>query len=294
MINKVLKFAIRTSGQLFISFGRRIESIADIFYFMPRGEREFLNKNSQYKDKHKGKRAFIVANGPSIAEQDLALLKDEITYTMSGIWKHPLIDEGWEPSYYCLADPVFFEEKEGFDSIKNFFENIRKKMKKTIFFMPFPAKKSIEKNHLLDGLNINYVQFDGNLASTNKKALDLTANTPGVQSVAQMGLELAIYMGCNPIYLLGFDHDWLSKRGMDRHFYQGKTLENHTKAHGNLDKLGYKEDLIACLALWNGYEAALKIAEKRNINILNATCGGFLDVFPRVDYEDLFIDKSKK
>lgn len=278
---------LKGSGLVLIAFGKKINFIADSFCVMPKGAKEYLNKNLQYKDRHKGKRAFVVANGPSIKEQDLSFLKNEITYTMSGIWKHPLIDKGWQPSYYCLADPIFFEEKEGFDSIKVFFENVRRKLEAGIFFVPFLAKKSIEKHKLLEGLNVNYILFNSSLSNANNDGVELPKGIPGVQSTAQMAIELAIYMGCSPIYLLGFDHDWLAKRGMDRHFYHGKTLKNHPKADGDLNKVPYKVDLEACLMLWQGYETLLKIAKAKNIQIINATAGGFLDVFPRQDYEKI-------
>jgi len=94
-------------------------------------------------------------------------------------------------------------------------------------------------------------------------------------------------MGCSPIYLLGLDNDWLAKRGMDRHFYEGKTIDGHPVAHGNLDAYSYKSDLIAVLTLWNGYEQLKQVAGQSNIQIINATNGGFLDVFSRVKYETL-------
>ena len=39
----------------------------------------------QYKDIHKGKRVFLIANGPSLKDTNLDLLKDEITIAMNRI-----------------------------------------------------------------------------------------------------------------------------------------------------------------------------------------------------------------
>jgi len=51
-----------------------------------------------YKDIHKGKRVFLVANGPSLAETNLNLLENEISFAMNRI---PLIYEknhNWRPT----------------------------------------------------------------------------------------------------------------------------------------------------------------------------------------------------
>lgn len=291
----MIKIVLCKLGKMFVKVGNKIDNYAsDYFTPIPGGGQSLLNANIRYKDKHKGKRAFIVANGPSIASQNLALLKNEITYTMSGIWKHPDISTKWNPTYYCVADPVYFEEKAGFESVKDFFKNINNKLKKAEFFMPFFGKKTIEKNNLLPMKKTHYVVFKNGLENTQSMEIDLTKSIPGVQSTAQLAIELAIYMGCDPIYLIGFDHDWLAKRGLDRHFYKGKTLENHPVAHGNLDQRPYIDDLRDLLTLWTGYQKILKIAKRSDIEIYNATDGGFLDVFARVDYNTIVKLKKYK
>ena len=74
---------------------------------------------------------------------------------------------------------------------------------------------------------------------------------------------------------------------MDRQFYEGKTIDNPPFAHSDLNKLSYKADLESVLRLWNIYEGLLGFARRNNIVNLNATNGGFLDVFPLVRYEDV-------
>ncbi len=128
----------------------------------------------------------------------------------------------------------------------------------------------------------------GVLSNTKVNEIDLCSTLPSVQSVAQLCILIAIYMGCSPIYLLGLDHDWLSHQGMDKHFYEGKTgFENHPGAHTNLGDYKYVEEVESVLKLFHGYETINKIALNKNIEIINATNGGFLDVFKRVNYEEL-------
>ena len=94
-------------------------------------------------------------------------------------------------------------------------------------------------------------------------------------------------MGCSPIYLMGLDHDWLAHRGQDTHFFSGRSIENHETATGELCT-PYDADMQALWKLWQGYRKLKSLAEARGIRILNATAGGFLDVFERLDYKSLF------
>ena len=103
-----------------------------------------------------------------------------------------------------------------------------------------------------------------------------------------------MFMGCSPIYLVGLDHDWLSHRSMQKHFYTENTIENSLKTDGDSGRPYYKSTIQSSLALWCGYETILKIASNKNINIINATEGGFLDVFERVKYESIFLQNNKE
>lgn len=243
---------------------------------------ETLARNFVLKNKHKNNRCFVLGNGPSLKKQDISLLKNEITFVMNAFWKHPVINRDWQPNYYCLADPLFFD---GSESMNKFFQSLKKNIKNSIFIVPNNAKKIIEEQKLLPDDRTYYVEFEANRKFEN---IDLTNQIPSVQSTSQLAIETAIYMGCSPIYLLGLDHDWLAHRGMERHFYQGKTIEDHLIAHGDLSKSRYKDELEACLRLWQKYEKLLDLADKKGINIYNATEGGFLDAFPRVKYKSLF------
>jgi hypothetical protein len=243
-----------------------------------------LERNRIFKNCHKGDRCFIIGNGPSLKNQDLSYLKDELTFVMNAFFKHP-INLIWEPTYYFLADPIYFD---GSEPMKHFFKELQLKNENTKLFVPLSARGSIEQENLSLSDNIQYVAFDAHLMQGLSTVPDLTKRIPYVQSVSQFAIMAAMFMGCNPIYLLGLDHDWLAHRGQDQHFYDGKTIENHPKADGDLSKFSYKYNLEAVLRLWEGYEIIKQIADKQDIRINNATNGGFLDVFPEIDYYSLF------
>lgn len=266
---------LRRAGQGLVQASVRLESKPA--FDLSEVEKQLLARNAPFRNCHAGKRCFVIGNGPSLKTQDLAPLANELTYVMSGFWKHPIV-ERWQPSYYCFADPLFFDRSE---PMKKFFSSMSRRIHRTTYFVPLFAADQIRTNRLLPPDDTFYVAF------RTDAGLDLTAYIPPAQSVSQLCIAVALYMGCSPIYLLGLDHDWLAQRGMDRHFYEGKTIDNHPIAHGDLSKVSYKLELRCQLQLWNNYEALLDSARDNTIQIFNATNGGFLDVFPRVSYENV-------
>jgi len=243
-------------------------------------EQQLIARNAAFRNHHAGKRCFVIGNGPSLNTQDLSLLKDDITFVMSGFWKHPVVAQ-WQPHFYCLCDPLFFDNS---PPMNRFFVSLVKAIHSTTYFLPLQAAEVIQNDRVLPLDRTFFLAFRGNLHEEELTQLDFTKFVPGAQSVSQLAIMAAIYMGCSPIYLLGLDHDWLAHRGMDRHFYSGKTVDNHPLAHNDLSRYSYKTELQSELRLWNGYETLQNLARKHSIQILNATNGGFLDVFPRVEY----------
>jgi len=257
-------------------------SLAEAATSLSPKDRHLLEANRAFRDKHKGQRCFVIGNGPSLKTQDLSPLAGELTFVMSAFWKHP-IAEKWQPTYYCFADPLFFD---GSEPMRQFFSSLRSRIHASTFFVPLSAAKIIREQGLLPLERINYVAFCDSLSNGRIKDVNLTKFVPGVQSTSQLGIMAAMYMGCSPIYLLGLDHDWLAHRGIDRHFYDGKTVEGHPQVQSDLSLLSYKVDAQAVVDLWSGYEALLRLSSQKSIDILNATNGGFLDVFKRVNYEE--------
>jgi len=247
-------------------------------------QRALLARNARFADCHKGRRAFVIGNGPSLATQDLSPLTGEITFVMSGFWKHPEI-ERWQPTYYCLFDPLFFDGSAAADA---FLVEIRKRVTQSTFFFPLGAEQSGTVARILSGERTFYVATAGPWCRGWIGKTDLTKVTDTPQSVSQLALMAAIYMGCSPIYLLGLDHDELAHRGALRHFYRGLGgMEAHPHLRVSLSDYSYRDVIEPTLRLWRGYESLNAVARSRGIRIVNATAGGFLDVFERQPFEDV-------
>jgi hypothetical protein len=264
-------------------FVRIAHAIPDAAFLSP-DERAITARNAIFKNKHQGQRCFVIATGPSLKTQDISPLENEITFVMSGFWQHPVLDR-WQPTYYCLSDPVYFD---GSEPMKKFFTSLTARSNQSTFFVPLFARRVVKEQQLLPSDRTYLVAFRGDLNHEKLEDLDFAKPIPSAWTVSQFCLMAAIYMGCSPIYLLGFDHDWLSHRGTYRHFYEGLGgLEEHPEVRPELKDHSYKVVMECALVIWRGYESLLALARRKGIRILDATNGGFLDVFEPAEYEQI-------
>ncbi len=241
-----------------------------------------LEKNESYRNCHTGSRCFIIGNGPSVENQDLTPLKKELTFVTNSFWKHPMVGE-WQPTYYFLTDPLYFQPDLEL-VMKDYFAEMCANVPSSTFFLPATVKEAVDRIEPLRARQCNYVGLTGDLAHQLPWEPDLTHCVPGVQNVVQLALMTALYMGCSPIYLLGLDHDWLSHRGTDRHFYKGPDVVDQ-RVPQSVDWASYGMLMGFVLTMWRGYESIAQVAGARGVRIINLTSGGFLDVFESGEYE---------
>lgn len=220
-----------------------------------------------YKDKHKGQRCFIIGNGPSLQASDLEKLSQfgEKCFGANGIYRM-YQQTAWRPDYYTLIDVM---------GLKIFYDYIREFGDDTFFIADYFYA---ELNHV-EGINrfseINKI-YDGPPDFSN----DITKGIAGGKTVTYAMIQIACYMGFSKIYLLGVDFSW-SENGRSPHFYEvcaGRKHETFRKAAAVI----YREETL------EAYKAAKDYAEQHGVHIYNATRGGCLEVFERVDFDDLF------
>lgn len=169
-----------------------------------------------------------------------------------------------------------------------FFKSLTNRIHNSIFFVPIQAREIIQEQGLLTLDRTYYVAFDHSLNENPIRKIELAKRIPYVMTVAQLAIIIAMYMGCSPIYLLGVDDDYLSHRGNIGHFYDGYAgLENHSEFQPQLTQWTYKYLMECQLKLWRAYEKLQRFSGRNEIRILNATNGGFVDIFERVVYEKI-------
>lgn len=239
-----------------------------------RDEATLLARNARFKDIHAGKRCFVIGNGPSLNKQDLSPLADEITIAMNFFNKHPVIDK-WKPTFFCMAEPRGDRTEE---QLPLFLDRIDAQA----YFYRMEYRELFNRHRWVDPDKVYYLKSSPIWCTdwpTRRRAIDLSQTTPPCQTTAHMALMLAVYLGCSPIYITGFDHDWLAHRSVATHFYE---------SNANFDGFTYRQLIDITTRIWDGYEWIRDVASRQGTVIYNATDGGFLDVLERVDFNSLF------
>ena len=260
-----------TLKRVFQALGRRIAGFPEmIAFFWPFG---FYKKNrdklKSLKDKHKGQRCFIVCNGPSLKDIDFNLLKDEITLGMNRIY---LMKEqnGFEPTYLGCVDK---------NSQILQFHNDLDKLPMPCFFN-FSLRKYFSKRN-------NQFFIAEKFSHTFQP--DCSKLMGNAKSVTYEMIQLAYYMGFQEVYIIGKDHSYnTSERAGVGIKATGEETNHFIKGYY---KPGMRWDAPDYLAEEYDYELARAAFEKAGRIIKNATVGGKLEVFERVDFYSLFPKK---
>ncbi|MGU8513243.1 6-hydroxymethylpterin diphosphokinase MptE-like protein [Clostridium perfringens] len=220
-----------------------------------------------FKDKHKGERCFIIATGPSLRMEDVEKLDKEYTFTMNSMCL-ALNNTKWRPTYYGIQDFAVYEKLEN---------NLKELNLKNVFVGSNIAKRyNISNKWYIYPLNISYHLFE--LRFKNKYFVKFSNNAYKAiydgYTITYSLIQLAVYMGFKEIYLIGADTNY-------------NVNNQHFLEHGVVDPTynTAKDRMIVA------YEKAKEYADKNNIKIYNATRGGMLEVFPRVDIDKLEIRK---
>lgn len=226
----------------------------------------------KFKNIHKGEKCFIIATGPSITITDIEKLRNEYTFGMNSLsLAFKLTD--FRPTYFGIQDEHVYEKIK--DSLKlyckeNVFvsSNIAEINDIPITWNTFPLNVSYHSYQL----RFNQQYFAKFSSDCNRAVYDGYTITYSL-------LQLAIYMGFKEVYLLGADTNY-SKNKNKQHFIESGHYDPTYKTAG--------ERMIVA------YEVAKKYADTHNINIYNATRGGMLEVFPRVDLDEVLGLKEGK
>lgn len=225
----------------------------------------------ELKNCEKGKRCFIVATGPSLRVEDVEKLKNEITIGVNGVFN--LFDQTeWRPSYYLCGDSQWF--------LKNrvFFMKKEKPCSKEMMVNDIIRNTAKDNNiPLPDDTIVLPLSFYNIKTHYNKKLFRFSKNllwgTYTANTITNYAINIAIYMGIREIYLIGADCNYSDPI---KHY----GLENEDISEERAKEIERKMNL--------GYELVKDRAIKMNTKIYNATRGGKLEVFSRVDFDSLF------
>jgi len=224
-----------------------------------------IHKLRRYKNIHRGKRCFIIGNGPSLSQTDLHPLKNEITFGLNRIYL--LFDKiGFATTYLVVINRYVIEQ---------FYFEIAKIP--CIKFFNWYYRKSVE--YTSDTLFIRpgfKIRFSKN---------PITQGVWEGSTVTYVAMQLAYYMGFSKVILVGVDHFFNSKGNAHELIISNGDDVNHFDP--NYFGKGIKWQLPDLETSEKAYIMARDVFNSDGREIVDATIGGKLSVFPKVDYNNL-------
>ncbi len=228
------------------------------------------------KDRHRGRRAFVVGAGKSLKISDLDKLCDEITFASNRIYVC-FGETSWRPTYYATT---YLEVNPGYYREIAEFEGSVKLLPLAAWLACAAVPGAIYFRH-------THEEFYPGLPRFSTNALE-TVFWGG--TITYILIQFAVYMGIREIYLLGVDFDYgqppappTVKPG-DPFVIPEKDVSHF---HPEYARAGEKTYFPVLHLHEKAYEAAKSGVEAMGGRIYNATRGGKLEIFPRVNFDEL-------
>lgn len=277
------------------------------------------------KDRHYGKRAVIIGNGPSLKMEDLGRLKNEITFASNRIYL-AFDQTDWRPTYYSICDAVVGKENHGIvkdlpvhkilaGSVREFYQD-----DPDAIFVNFPRSED-EKNTWVDDKGV--VRMQGAVppkepflrkmarwmglqpavsAKADVEALKNDINWPvswnllrgarAGHSVVNLALKIAYWMGIREVYVIGCDHNFVvpdTKTG--EVVYHNEVILSEGEVnhfHPEYRKPGEKWTVPQLDTMAQEFAYARWVYETDGRSIKNASRRTKLEVWDRVDFDSVF------
>ena len=251
---------------------------------------ELENRLLTLKDVHHGKACFVIGNGPSLAIPDLERIKKEISLGCNSIYA--LFDHtDWRPTYYFANDMISTDNLVSNHLLESIRENFQGMFFSLSQYKKFKKIANLDHCYFMKLLSAT-TEGERQMCLENKKFVFWGG------TVTCSMIQIAIYMGFSRIYLLGLDCTFpveVHDGGVVVH-NDMKTIHNpliEAVDRKDYDKVlkrhGYTY-LMEYDVMLRGYRSIRKYADEHDIHICNATRGGKLEVFDRVDFDTLFVD----
>lgn len=222
---------------------------------------------SGFHNRHQGESCFVIGTGPSLQIADLDTLAEAKVpcFGVNMVYR-AYSKTKWRPTYHVSTDPSMYDylKKDvgllkGVDAV--FLGDRQRKSPKAV-----RAENLYVYHSSLEYFEDEGPDFSGD---ANKVCY-------GAGSVLYTCLQFAVYMGFQNIYIIGADCQYKNAGHAGDHF-----IDDYIDDTG-VDGFLIPEDLF------RGYRSARRYAEAHDVHIYNATRGGLLEVFDRINFDSLF------
>lgn len=232
--------------------------------------RKSISKLQRLKGVHRGQRCFVIGNGPSLKDMDLSPLESEFTFGMNRVYL-AFEDWGFQTSYLVSVNDLVIEQCA---------QDFRR--------LDLPKFFSWRSHRLLypEGPPDKFTHFLFTTYSGPRFAPDARGRLWEGATVTYVCLQLAFHMGFEQVILIGVDHSFST---------QGKP--NTTVVSKGKDPNHFRDEYFGEGFRWQlpdlemserAYRKAYQAYLEAGRQVVDATVGGKLEVFPKVAYESLF------
>lgn len=220
-------------------------------------------KLKAYHNIHRGEKAVILCNGPSLLKSDLTLLKGTKTFGLNKI--NMLFDKtDYRPDYIASVNPFVNEQNAEFFNTTN---------------IPLFLRNDAMA-HIKPRRNVSYLYP----AAQQKFARDCSVSIYEGYTVTFVALQLAYHMGFEQVAVIGCDHNFAQKGPANKTVVSGEKDASHFDP--NYFAGGVKWQLPDLLQSEVSYSMARDVFEGSGRRLFNCTEGGNLEVFQRMSLAD--------
>jgi hypothetical protein len=238
---------------------RRIRELYHtISWFSSRNGLRAQNEIVTYKNTQKGKKLFLIANGPSLKEMDLNVLKDHRVMVMNRFYM--MFDQlDFIPDYLVCVE----------ETVLNQFSNDLAHIPCTTFFNwrtrdLFPNSLFLKESYAINP----FFQYE------------LTKPTQFGGTVTYACLQLAYYMGFREVVIIGLDHSFKEK-GTPATTEIRTSDKDESHFHPDYFPKGMKWVLPDLEKSEYSYQLARNAFEADSRRIIDCTLNGKCDVFEK-------------
>lgn len=224
--------------------------------------RDSIRKLESFRNSHTGEQCVIVGNGPSLKNTDLSKLKNVFSIGMNRFYM-AFSDLGFTTSLLLTVNDLVIEQCA---------EDLRQLPIPT--FVSWRGRRYIQPAPNLHYLYTSYIQprFNGNAAGRLWEGATVTF----------VAMQLAYFMGFRQVILIGVDHNFTTKGTPNTTVVSTGDDPNHF--HPGYFGQGFRWQLPDLETSEIAYHMAKNAYLKDGREILDATLGGKLTVFPKVDF----------
>jgi hypothetical protein len=220
-----------------------------------------------FQNTHIGQRCFIIGNGPSLRQMDLTKLHGEQTFGLNRIYLlFPQL--GFPTTYLVSVNDLVLEqcasEMRALDMPK---------------FLTWRARRWF-------GTDPRITYLDTDFTGEEDFCRDITGRIYEGFTVTYVALQLAYHMGFDQVILIGVDHNFVTQGTANQAIVSQGDDPNHFAP--NYFGKGFKWQLPDLQGSERAYTMAHEAYTKDGRQVVDASIGGKLSIFPKVDYYSLF------